>query len=245
MKTAAFASRNLKEILRDKLNICFGLGFPLVVLGLLTLIQSNIPVPLFLLDQLTPGILVFGLSFISLFSAQLIAKDRGSSLMLRLLISPMRASQFILGYLLPLLPVAICQMIVCLAAAALLGLPVSVHYMGLLAASLPAAVLFIAIGLLCGSLLNDRQAGGVCGAFLTNLSAWLSGTWFSLELVGGGFKTAAEFLPFARAVNAGRLALAGNYSALPAQLIWVIGWAAVMLAFAVAAFTRRMHGDGK
>jgi len=88
VKLLAFASRNSKEILRDKLNLAFGIGFPVVLLLLLTAIQSNIPVPLFVIDHLAPGIAVFGLSFVSLFSGMLIAKDRTSSFMLRLFTSP-------------------------------------------------------------------------------------------------------------------------------------------------------------
>ena len=81
MKMLSFAKRNLKEIIRDPLTIIFGLGFPLILILLLSAIQANIPVPLFEIQHLAPGITVFGLSFMSLFSATLIAKDRSSSLL--------------------------------------------------------------------------------------------------------------------------------------------------------------------
>jgi len=121
MKTLAFAIRNAKEMLRDKLNLVFGIGFPVIVLLLLSLIQSNIPVDLFEIEQLAPGIAVFGLSFISLFSGMLIAKDRTGAFMLRLFTSPMTAPHFILGYTAPLVPLAAAQMAVCYAVALLLG----------------------------------------------------------------------------------------------------------------------------
>lgn len=79
MKSLAFAARNHKEIIRDPLNLAFGIGFPLVILLLLTAIQANVPTELFVIDKLIPGIAVFGLSFISLFSGMLIAKDRSTS----------------------------------------------------------------------------------------------------------------------------------------------------------------------
>ena len=176
MKTLAFASRNAKEILRDPLNLAFGIGFPLVVLFLLTAIQSNIPVSLFELDRLTPGITVFGLSFISLFSGMLIARDRSTSFLMRLFASPLTASNFITGYTLPLLPMALAQVAVCFLAAMALGLSVNARILLSILVQLPAMVMFIAIGLLAGSLLTDKQVGGICGALLTNLSAWLSGT---------------------------------------------------------------------
>ncbi|WP_341456012.1 ABC transporter permease [Papillibacter cinnamivorans] len=240
-----FASRNAKEILRDFLNLAFGIGFPLIVLLLLSAIQANVPVELFTIGRLAPGIAVFGLSFVSLFSGMLIAKDRTSSFMLRLFTSPMQPRDFIFGYVLPLLPMAVAQTAVCFAAAIALGLPVDVHILYSIAAIFPAAVLFIAIGLLCGSLFNDKQVGGVCGALLTNVSAWLSGTWFDLNLVGGGFKKVADALPFVHAVDAGRAALAGDWSSLWPNLWWVMGYAAVILAIAVAVFRRKMNGDVK
>ncbi len=243
MRTRAFALRNYKEIIRDKLNIAFGLGFPIIVLLLLSLIQSNIPVSLFAVDRLTPGIAVFGLSFVSLFSGMLIAKDRGSSFMLRLFTSPMTASNFILGYTIPLLPLAIAQIAVCFIVALFLGLELSVHILMTILVLLPAAVLFIAIGLLCGSIFNDKQVGGVCGALLTNLSAWLSGTWFDVDLVGGAFKAISNALPFIHAVNAGRAALSGNYSGIFPELWWVIGYAAALIVLAIVVFTHKMNSD--
>ena len=69
MRLLTFSRRCAKEILRDPLNLCFGLGFPLVLLLLLSAIQANIPVSMFEIDTLTPGITVFGLSFITLFCA--------------------------------------------------------------------------------------------------------------------------------------------------------------------------------
>lgn len=244
MKMLAFAARCRKEMLRDPLTLGFGIGFPVVLLLLLSAIQANIPVQLFALDQLTPGIAIFGLSFIALFSAQLIAKDRGSSFLMRLFAAPMTAADFIIGYTLPLVPMAVLQMAVCFACAFILGLAPTWTVLLTIVALLPAAVLFIAIGLLCGTLLSEKQVGGLCGALLTNLSAWLSGTWFDLDLVGGAFKKISYALPFARAVNAGRAALAGNYAAIMPELVWVLGYAAVLLALAVFFFARRMH-NGK
>ena len=65
MRTMTFAKRCGKEILRDPLNLFFGLGFPLVVLLLLSAIQANIPVSMFEIQHLAPGIAVFGLAFLT------------------------------------------------------------------------------------------------------------------------------------------------------------------------------------
>lgn len=239
----AFSGRNTKEILRDPLNLAFGLGFPVILLLLLTAIQSNIPVDLFQLERLTPGIAIFGLSFVSLFSATLISKDRTTSFLMRLFASPMRASDYILGYTLPLLPMALAQVVLCFAVAGLLGMQLTANVLLAILVTLPAAALFIGIGLLSGSALNDKQVGGICGALLTNVSAWLSGTWFDLDLVGGVFKKIAYALPFAHAVDAGKAAMSGEYAAIMPHLWWVIGYALVALAAAVVVFRAKMRRD--
>ena len=240
MKVLTFSNRNAKEILRDPINLIFGLGFPIVLILLLTAIQTNIPVTLFEIAHLTPGIAVFGLSFMTLFSATLIAKDRGSSLLQRLYTTPLSSKDFIIGYILPILPICIAQTLICYVVAILLGLEVTVNILLSVIATLPVALFFISMGLLCGSVFTDKQVGGICGALLTNLSAWLSGTWFDLELVGGVFKKIAYALPFVHAVEMERAILSGNYADIFPHIYWVIGYAVVITIVAVFAFLHQM-----
>ena len=240
MKMLSFAKRNTKEIIRDPLTLLFGLGFPIVLLLLLSAIQANIPVPLFEIEQLTPGITVFGLSFMTLFSATLIAKDRESALLQRLYTTPLTALDFILGYTLPIVPIAVAQSVACYAVAVAIGLEVTVNVFLAILFIVPISVLFIALGLLFGSILNDKQVGGICGALLTNLSAWLSGTWFDLELVGGVFKKIAYALPFVHAVELERAVLSGSFSDILPHFWWVLGYSIAALAVAVLLFLRQM-----
>ena len=240
MKMLTFASRNTKEILRDPLNLAFGLGFPLVLILLLSAIQANIPVDLFEIQHLTPGISVFGLSFMTLFSATHIAKDRSSSLLQRLYTTPLTPLDFILGYTLPIIPIAIGQSVICYAVALVLGLDVTVNILIAIISIVPISILFISLGLLFGSILNDKQVGGICGALLTNLCAWLSGVWFDLELVGGAFKRIAYALPFVHAVEMERAILNGSLSDAIPHLWWVLGYSAIALISAVLLFLRQM-----
>lgn len=242
MRMRAFASRTFKEILRDPLNIAFGLGFPLVLLLLMSAIQKNIPIPLFEIKRLAPAVMVFGLSFLSLFSGMLIAKDRSSSFLTRLFASPLTAGDFILGYTLPVLPMAVMQGAVCLAVSLFWGFPLSINMLLLLVVNIPAAVLFIGIGLLAGSVFTDKQVGAVCGALLTNVSAWLSGIWFDLDLIGGAFKKIAYALPFVHAFEAANAAAAGNYQTILPHLAWVGAYALAVFALAVYAFQKKMKG---
>ncbi len=240
MRMWTFASRTAKEILRDPLNLAFMFGFPLVLLVLLSAIQANIPVKLFEIQQLTPGITIFGLSFMCLFSATIIAKDRGTSLLDRLYTTPMKSVDFILGYTLPIVPIAVVQCIVCYMVAIVLGLPVTVRIVYAVLFIIPISIFYIALGLLCGSVFNDKQVGGVCGALLTNLSAWLSGVWFDLELVGGTFKKVAYALPFVHAVDMERAALIGDPAGFFPHFWWVLGYSVVVFALAVVLFLRQM-----
>ena len=135
------------------------------------------------------------------------------------------------------------QILVCFIVAVPLGLEININMLLALIVLMPAALLYIAIGLLCGSLFTDKQVGGVCGALLTNGSAWLSGAWFDVELVGGAFKAIAEALPFLHAVNAGTYALNGEYGRIMPELSWVIGYAVALTVLAIIAFTKKMNSD--
>lgn len=240
MKMLTFAKRCAREILRDPLNLAFGLGFPLVLLLLLSAIQASIPVPLFEIDTLTPGITVFGLSFLTLFSATLIARDRESAFLQRLYTTPLTGTDFILGYMLPLLPIALGQTAICYLFAIPLGLTVSVNIVYAVLGSIPMAVFNIALGLLCGSILGVKQVGGICGALLTNLSAWLSGVWFDLTLVGGLFQDIADRLPFLHGAELAKALFLGDYAAVLPHLLPVLFYVLLSTAGATICFLGQM-----
>ena len=240
MRMMTFAKRGMKEILRDPLNLFFGLGFPLVLLLLLSAIQANVPVNLFEINSLTPGITVFGLSFMTLFSSTLIAKDRESALLQRLYTTPLTGIDFIMGYMLPILPIVLGQTIICYLFAIPLGLTFSVNVLYAIIGMIPMAIFNISLGLLCGSLLGVKQVGGICGALLTNLSAWLSGVWFDLNLVGGIFEKIAKVLPFMHAVEMEKALFNGDFEAAASHIWPVVLYAIVTTVIAVFCFLRQM-----
>ena len=243
MRMMTFAKRCAKEILRDPINLGFGLGFPLVLLLLLSSLQKNIPVSLFAIDTLTPGITVFGLSFMTLFSATLIARDRESALLQRLYTTPLTGVDFILGYMLPLLPIAMGQTAICYLFAIPLGLTVSVNIVYAILGIIPMAMFNIALGLLCGSVLGVKQVGGICGAMLTNLSAWLSGVWFDLALVGGAFEKLAGMLPFLHAAEMEKALLRGGFQVAASHVLPIIGYGVLVTVIAVLCFLRQMKNQ--
>jgi ABC-2 type transport system permease protein len=197
-------------------------------------------VHLFEIDTITPGITVFGLSFLTLFSATLIAKDRESAFLQRLYSTPLTGVDFILGYMIPILPIALGQTMICYLFAIPLGLTVSVNILYAIIGIIPMAVFNIALGLLCGSVFGVKQVGGICGAMLTNLSAWLSGVWFDLELVGGVFEKVANALPFLHAAQLSKALFQGNFQAAGIHLLPVMLYSVTITLIAIICFLGKM-----
>ena len=243
MRMMTFAKRCTKEVLRDPINLIFGLGFPLVLLLILSAIQANIPVSLFEIDTLTPGITVFGLSFMTLFSATLVAKDRESAFLQRLYTTPLTGFDFILGYMLPIIPIALGQTVICYLVAIPLGLTLSVNIIYSVIGMIPMAVFNIALGLLCGSILGVKQVSGICGALLTNLSAWLSGVWFDLKLVGGFFEKIANLLPFVHAVEMEKALFSGDFGLAATHILPIVLYSVAITVIAVFCFFRQMKNQ--
>lgn len=240
MKMLAFARRCTKEILRDPINLFFGLAFPLILLFLLSALQKNIPVPLFEIESLAPGIAVFGLSFLTLFSATLVAKDRESAFLERLYTTPLSGLDFVFGYLLSVLPLALAQSAVFYLFSFFFGLSVRSEIFCAIIGMIPMTIFHITLGILCGSVLGSKQVGSICGALLTNLSAMLSGVWFDLKLAGSFFERIANMLPFLHATEMEKALLDGNFSLAMVHFLPVFLWSVPIVAAAGIFFFRQM-----
>lgn len=238
MRTCLFARRCFREILRDPLTVFFGIIFPLMLLGLLSAIQAHVPVPIFEINVLTPGIALFGQSFLTLFTALIIAKDRSTALIHRLMASPMKSIEFLLGYTLPMIPLGLVQGLSCFMVGALMGMPINHIFSGILAL-LPISLLFIFLGLIFGLYLNDKQVGGICGALMTNLTAWLSGIWFDVSLAGRGFETIANLLPFVHGVKYLQSAMNGQIFSHHGWIL--LGYTLLSGALGTWLFQKKMH----
>ena len=244
MRWRTFAVRNWKELLRDPLSLVFGIGFPIVLISMISLMQRSIqdmPAEVFGISRFAPGMAVFSLSFLSLFLGMLIANDRENSFLVRLFSSPLTGSDYILGYAVPVFPIAMLQSIVCLTAAVFFGFAFHVRVLLALVVLFFVSALFIGFGLLFGVVFSAGQVGGI-GSIMINGAAWLSGTWFPVESMGGVFRTVCERLPFVHAVDAVKAAVAGTYETILPDLLWVLGYSAVLFAAAVALFRKKMRG---
>lgn len=247
MRIVLFAKRNTKEILRDPINLFFGLGFPLALLVLLSAINASIPPeannPMFSIENLAPGLAMFGTAFMALFSGMLLSKDRTSSFLMRLFASPMTSLDFILGYTLPMLVMALAQAAITLLASCIVGLELTVNLLPAILLTTLTSLLFVGFGLLFGSLMNDKAVGGICGALLTNVAGWLSGVFIPIDLIGGAFKKAADILPFYHSVQAIKATLGGNFTEILPHLIVVLGYTVVIFMLAIIVFHHKMSGD--
>lgn len=247
MRIILFAKRNIKEILRDPINLFFSIGFPIVLLVLLSIINSAIPPEakntMFEITNLAPGIAMFGSVFMALFAGMLLSKDRTSSFLMRLFTSPMTAADFILGYTLPMIVLTMAQATITLLLAGAFGLDINIYTIcGIILTSL-TSLLFVGTGLFFGSILNDKAVSGVCGALLTNVAGWLSGVFIPIDLIGGTFKTTTNILPFYHSSQAIKICLSGNFNQIFPHLLVVMVYTIIIYTLAITTFNRKMNGD--
>lgn len=242
MKTLNFAKRNFKEIIRDPLSIIFAIILPLFLLFIFQ--QFKIPNELFNIENFTPGIIIFSFSFITLFTATLVAKDRSTSLLTRLCASPMKTKDYIFGYILSIIPVVLLQNILFFITAMFLGLKFDINVLITIIASLPISILFIALGILIGCITNEKSSGGV-SSIVVQLVAFTSGMYFSGEMVGRFFNTICKILPFSNCLDITKGLLTGNYNNLLIPSIIVIVYIIVISIVSSVLFNNRLKSDNK
>ena len=243
MRMINFAKRNFKELIRDPLSLIFEIVLPIFLLFIFQ--QIKIPEDSYKLENFTPGIIIFGFSFITLFTSTLVAKDRGSSLLIRLGTSPMKSSDYILGYMLSLIPIIIMQDILFFIVACLLGLNVSINIIFTILISIVVSILFIAFGILVGSLVSEKASGGI-GSIIVQLVCFTSGMYFSMDLIGKGFAKVCELLPFESALIIIKGVLNNNYDIISTRNIIVfISYTIIILISSVIVFKKKMISDNK
>lgn len=248
MKITVFAKRNIKEIIRDPLSLIFLIGFPVVLLLFFQILILSMgkqildATPQFRIDNLAGSITIFGFSFLTLFTGMLIAKDRTTSFVTRLRTTPMTTKDFIFGYLLPMLPIALTQVIICFLISLIFGLKISVNLLLAVVLLLPSAVMFIAMGVLIGSVFSDKAVGGIA-SIIVNLATILGGMFFPLRVMQGAFVTVAYIFPFAHAVDLASFAINGQYSEILRPLLVVSLYAIVLLAAALLVFRKKLISD--
>lgn len=243
MRILNFAKRNFKEIIRDPLSIIFSVLLPLFLLFIFK--QINIPNESYELHNFTPGIVVFGFSFITLFTAMLVSKDRTSSLLIRLGISPMKPIEYILGYMLSIIPLILIQNVLFFILAIALGLSFSINIIWAILISIVVAILFIAIGIILGSLFSEKASSGI-SSIVIQLVCFTSGMYFPRELLGDVFSRICEYLPFESCVTIIKGVMNANLESITIRNIIVFSiYTILALIISILIFKEKMISDNK
>lgn len=198
MRILTLTGRNIKEILRDPLSLLFTLGFPLFMEVLFYLIFHKMTSQ-FEMRYLAPGIVVFSQAFLTLFVGILISTDRSTSFLTRLYVSRAKSYEFVFAYAFAIVPVVAVQSVLFFLVGGILDH--SIFGAGMIFAillSFVTSLLFIAIGILLGSICNEKSVGGVSSIVIAGQSL-LSGMWFPIDGLNKGVTTFMNILPFRNA----------------------------------------------
>ncbi len=238
MRFAELAKRNLKAVWRDPLALGLTIALPAVLLVVLQALGGVDS--FFTATVLAPGIALFGFVMLMFSTAMALARDRESALFARLLTAPLRSNDFVAGYSVPYVPVAIVQGIGIFAIGAFFGLEIkgSVGLVALI--MLLMAVFYIGLGMILGSLLDVAPLSGAYAVIL--LLTIFGGAWLDLEAIGGAFRSVASVFPFAHALDATRDVMidGAGFGAIAADFSWVVAYTLAAGAFAIFLFRRKM-----
>ena len=251
MKSKVFAVRTWKEIMRDPLSYIFCLGFPLVMLVIMSIIDKSIPaeagMQVFHIRNLAPGISYFGLTFVMLFTSIQVSKDRTTALLLRLYASPMKPVEYIFGYTMPVVVLAVVQMVICFTVSFVIGMCTG-DFLGVtemllsMVALFPSVFLFAGFGILFGTLVNEKAAPGLC-SILISAAGMIGGIWMDIDGLGGAIKNVARVLPFYHGVSLARLPFGETTEGAMEHLLWTIVCGVLVYGLAVTVFRSKMKKD--
>lgn len=243
MRTLNFAKRNFKEIIRDPLSIIFAILLPLFLLFIFQ--QFNIPSENYKLENFTPGIIIFGFSFITLFTAMLVSKDRSTSLLVRLGISPMKSIEYIIGYMLAILPIIIIQNVLFFILAIILGLSFSINIIFAILISIIISILFIAIGIIIGSLVSEKASSGI-SSIIVQLVCFTSGMYFPRESLGDVLAKICDYLPFESCLTIIKGIMNNDLEIITIRNVFVITlYTVLLLIISIVVFKKKRTSDNK
>ena len=234
--------RNLKEIIIDPLSLVFTLALPLFMEILFYFIFHELTAQ-FEMKYLAPGIVVFSESFLTLFTGLLLSLDRNTSFLTRLYVSKAKSYEFIFSYALSVLPITIVQSILFFLVGGIFD--TSLFNLGMLLAillSIVTSLFFIGLGILAGSLCNEKSIGGVSSIAIVGQSV-LSGMWFPIEGLNEGMVTLMKALPFKNATMLIQNMINGindTFNDFVLPLLIVLGYTIVVFIIAIVVFRFKM-----
>lgn len=193
-------------------------------------------------NNLIPGMAVFGLMILITSIGGIMVRDRTRGFLSRLMTNPARPSDFIFGYTLPFIPVIIISIVIYLGVGILMGLSIVGNFGLAFLILLILGICCIGIGMIVGTLArSEDQASGAPFLFIVPI-VMISGAWWSVELMPAVIKSIAEALPFLHAIDATRDVITRGFGfgdILP-DLYWLIGWTVALFALGILLFRRSM-----
>ncbi len=195
------------------------------------------------INFIAPGIIIFGLLILIPTSARMIVLDKEKGFLSRLLTTPTRPWEFLLGYSLCLVAIAIAQIIIFMAVAWILGMNVVGSLWLAFLIFFLAGLCSIGIGMVVASLSkSENQSESLCWIFAMPL-AMLSGCWFSIEMMPSYLRNVAYAFPYAHTIDASRAVLIRGVGmgAISHELLFLAGWTAGIFIIGVFLFRKSMR----
>ena len=230
--------RNLKEILRDPLSLIFLIALPLFMEILFYYLFHNLTTQ-FEMKYLAPGIVAFSQAFLTLFTGLLISLDRNTSFLTRLYVTETKSYEFIFGYTLSLLPITFIQSILFFLVGGIIDSSIlSISIIPTILLSIITSLFFIGLGILFGSICNEKSIGGVASIVITAQSL-LSAMWFPIEGLSENFINVLNILPFKNSTMLLQNCL-NNSGDIIKPILIMIGYVIVVFVIAIFTFKDRM-----
>ena len=234
--------RNLKEIIRDPLSLIFTLVLPLFMEILFYLIFHDLTEQ-FQMKYLAPGIVVFSQAFLTLFTGLLLSTDKNTSFLTRLYVSKAKSYEFIFAYALSVLPITLVQSILFFLIGGIFD--TALFGLGMILAiilSVVTSLFFIGMGILFGSICNEKSIGGVSSIVIVGQSV-LSGMWFPVDGLNNGMITFMKVLPFKNATMLIQNMIIGvndSFNDFILPLLIVLGYTVLAFVVAILVFKNKM-----
>ncbi len=196
------------------------------------------------MDFVAPGIIIFGLLILVPTSARLMVKDKEAGYMSRLLTTPTRPWEFISGYSLALVVIAIVQIIIFIMLGVAFGMNIVGNIFLAFLVYFVAGLCSIGIGMVVAALSkSENQAEPLCWLIAMPLAV-LSGVWFPQEIMPDFIQVLGDIFPFSHAVSASRMIIirGADFGAVSSSIIFITAWAAGAFMLGIALFRHKMKG---
>jgi ABC-2 type transport system permease protein len=205
--------------------------------------RINLETEITQIDFIGPGIIIFGLLIMIPTAGRLMLRDKESRYLNRLLTTPTRPWEFIASYSVSMVALAIAQIAIFILLGWLFGMDIVGSIFLAFIIFLLTAICSIGIGMVVASISKSENQGESLSWLFSMPLAIISGVWFTIEVMPTYIRGLAYAFPFAHAVDASRAVITRGVGleAISTDLLFLVGWAAVIFALGTVLFSRAMR----